>query len=408
MSSLDECYRWIVKFCLVGLLVVSGNVSEAMAKDYFVAVSNGNDGNSGTIQAPFKTLERGFGVLLPGDTLYVRGGTYLGFLPMLKIPSGNSWDQPVIVKAYQQEKVVLTSPWGKTALPFKSGSQYIIVDGFTIDAKNGDGGITTGSNSHHIRIMNGEVMNSTKSGVTTHASSYAFEFINLRIHDTKAYGLYLASSSHLVKDCSIYRNSGWGIHVYSGSAEKPSNNRIVNNKVYNNATSGNGVGIGIYSGTGNSVINNIVWGHNRTGIEINWGAHDSKVYHNTIYKERYGIYVDRNSGTNVINNIISSSVYYGVVISSYGKNIQIKNNLVYGSGTGKNIVNRGAATILSKNLEGNNYNPQFVNPGSFDFHLQSGSPAIDVGLDLSEVNNDFDYNARPKRSSHDIGSYEKS
>ena len=50
-------------------------------------------------------------------------------------------------------------------------------------------------------------------------------------------------------------------------------------------------------------------------------------------------------------------------------------------------------------------NPLFVNPGS-DFHLQSTSPAIDAGLTLSEVTEDYEHNSRPQGSGYDIGAYE--
>ncbi|GJL59414.1 MAG: hypothetical protein NPIRA03_22710 [Nitrospirales bacterium] len=387
----------------------SSSSSSSDGDTYFVAASNGNDGNSGTQQSPFKTLERGVDVLQPGDTLYVRGGTYKGFYFSINIPSGNSWSQPVIIKAYQQEKVVLTSPANKTALQFVNGAHHIIVDGFTIDARGGAAGIGTG-NAHHIRIMNGEVMNASKTGVIAHDASNAFEFINLRIHDNGSsdydHGLYITTSNHLVKDCEIYRNTGWGVHIYGSGS--PSNNRIMNNKVYNNARSGRGAGIGVYRGTGNSIVNNIVWGQNKTGIDINSGASNTMVYNNTIHKEAYGIYTSGSSGTKIINNIVNASSFYGVVIKSTSSSTQLKNNLVYGSGSGRDILNQASSTTLSKNLEGNNFDPKFQNVGSFDFRLRSGSPAIDAGINLSEVKEDFAYTSRPRGSGHDIGAFEGS
>ena len=41
-----------------------------------------------------------------------------------------------------------------------------------------------------------------------------------------------------------------------------------------------------------------------------------------------------------------------------------------------------------------------------DFHLQSGSPAIDAGICLSEVLEDFDGVSRPQAIGCDIGAYE--
>src|SRR5947209_7791327 len=42
----------------------------------FVDDARGQDGNAGTAQAPWKTLAHALRRLKPGDTLYLRGGTY--------------------------------------------------------------------------------------------------------------------------------------------------------------------------------------------------------------------------------------------------------------------------------------------------------------------------------------------
>ena len=82
---------------------------------------------------------------------------------------------------------------------------------------------------------------------------------------------------HLVMNCTIYRNTGWGVHIYSGGGNEPSHNLLLSNKIYENATGDRGVGIGIYSGVRNYAINNIIWGHNKTGIEVGYGAIDTRV-----------------------------------------------------------------------------------------------------------------------------------
>jgi hypothetical protein len=51
-------------------------------------------------------------------------------------------------------------------------------------------------------------------------------------------------------------------------------------------------------------------------------------------------------------------------------------------------------------------NPQFVDPGANDFHLLPDSPAIDAGIMLDSVDDDFDGFPRPLGSGFDIGAYE--
>lgn len=404
--------HWMGKLCLAGLLVLSLNLSMALADDYFVA-NNGNDGNRGTIQQPFRTLNRSVQALLPGDTLYVRGGSYQAENALVNIPSGNSWEEPVTIKSYQEEKVVFFPQPGRTVLQFRGGSQYIIIDGIIFDAQSGWHGIQSGRWTHHIRIMNGEIKNAPKQGFLSVEGSAYFELINLRIHDNGTgdfdHGVYISTSNHLVKDCDVYRNAGWGISLYSSHPYKPNNNLIINNKVYDNARAGKrGPGIGVYSGNGNQVNNNIIWG-NQVGIDVDWGAMNSEVYNNTIYKGMvFGIHVGNfTSDTKIFNNLISSTHWWGLWIQRDGRNISIQNNLIYGSGE-SDIRNISPVAYLKGNLIGNMFDPKFHDPTKFEFHLENDSPAIDAGMEIIELTNDFDYNVRPNGLSHDIGAYEKS
>src|SRR5690349_3598285 len=87
---------------ICGLALLGGLVSaqKGEAENYYVA-TNGSDSNPGTEEQPFQTLDRGVHDLSPGDTLYVKNGTYTGLRQITSIPSGASWDKPVTIAAYQ-------------------------------------------------------------------------------------------------------------------------------------------------------------------------------------------------------------------------------------------------------------------------------------------------------------------
>ena len=46
------------------------------AQDYYVSDSNGSDNNSGTIDSPFKTINKGISMVNAGGTVYVMNGVY--------------------------------------------------------------------------------------------------------------------------------------------------------------------------------------------------------------------------------------------------------------------------------------------------------------------------------------------
>jgi MYXO-CTERM domain-containing protein len=62
---------------MVALLPVLGVLTprDAFATDYYVAPT-GSDTNAGTITEPFASLQKGAGVAVAGDTVWLRGGTY--------------------------------------------------------------------------------------------------------------------------------------------------------------------------------------------------------------------------------------------------------------------------------------------------------------------------------------------
>lgn len=323
--------------------------------------------------------------------------------------SGNSWENPVTIKAYKNEKVIVKPLPGSPVFQFENGKRYIIMDGFTIDAQGGTYGIWSGEGSHHFRILNSEVMNGSKTGIITSKYSEYHEFINLKVHDNGStdldHGFYISTSKHLVKDCLIFRNSGWGVHIYSGSGNSPSYNKIVNNKIYDNNRAGQrGRGLGIYSGTQNVAINNLIWG-NLDGIHVDYGASATKIYHNTVYADaRYGIWLGSKSDAALVKNnlIYIPNASYGLMISQGSGASIVENNLIVASTP---VAQKEPNANLSGNLVGNSYNPGFVDATNHDFRLTNISSAIGRGLVIPEVETDFDGVQRNPRGASDIGAY---
>jgi hypothetical protein len=70
----------------------------ANATVYYVA-TNGNDANPGGQSQPFRTIAKGISVLVSGDTLYLRQGTYNESIDVARynIPSGTSWSKAITI-----------------------------------------------------------------------------------------------------------------------------------------------------------------------------------------------------------------------------------------------------------------------------------------------------------------------
>ena len=100
------------KMILYLVLIIS--VSLLSATDYYVS-PNGSDENSGTIGAPFQTIQHAADLMQSGDNCYLRGGTYDEEIQINNL-HGTSSD-PITFTNYQDEPVILdgtipiTSSW---------------------------------------------------------------------------------------------------------------------------------------------------------------------------------------------------------------------------------------------------------------------------------------------------------
>ncbi len=373
-------------------------VQEAHATTRYVQPPpTGSDLNPGTEASPYATIGKGVSVLVPGDTVLIKAGTYSEALRN-NIPSGTSWSAPVTVAAYPGATVTLQPSSGYEVIRLVGQTkQYIVLDGLVIDAINvTDQGVyldwfgeeTQGP--HHIRVQNVEIKNAPANGIDMRTGAAYCEFLNLNVHNVgtggSGHGIYVRGTYNLVERCRVYDNRNCGIQLWHGSN---GHNTVRRNKVYNNgfgsgSTSGTGIAVGSDSGEpdpdGNLVYDNLVWASRVHGLMVAKST-NTKFYNNTVYK---------NGGNGIF--------MYGPSATS----TQVKNNIVWSNNDGS-IVDNGSNTTKAGNLESD---PAFIDPANADFKLRANSPAIDQGVTLADVPNDFDGVPRPQGLAYDIGAYE--
>jgi parallel beta-helix repeat protein len=377
---------------LSGLAVPSGTV----AATYYVATT-GNDVRgcltAQNIRTPKRTIASGLTCLRAGDRLDVRGGTYPERIDSntQAIPTGTSWSDAVTIAAYPGETVVLqaTNVPGVVNLASRN-IEYLIFDGLIFDGNNiggeGTSAISLWGGAHHVRFINAEIKNSPYQGVTIFwgngLSSDYHEFINCKVHhngrtNNLDHGFYISTSNNLIEGCQIHDNKAYGIHIYAESYAA-NGNVIRRNRIYNNGISSeNGGGIVASSGASTFVYNNLIYG-NRDGIVLCCGAREEQILNNTIYLNLgYGVEVQTGSAHTVINNILRLNA-------------------------------RGDSRFLVPVEASNNVtvDPLFHDASAADFCLEALSPAIDAGLSVGWVGNDFSGAERPQGASHDVGAME--
>ena len=362
---------------------------------YFVSTS-GNDNNSGSQGSPFATIAKALSVMVSADTLYLRQGTYNQDITtnVVNVPGGTSWFNPTTIASFPNENATLAPNNASSPAVIYIVSPYVILDRLILDASNTRYGWSTHV-ADHIRFQNGEIKFSglnfpfhtpfdpgldEAEGVEFGGSFN--EILNTEIHHSPhSYGFYATGHDNLINNCNIHDNGGFAIQIFDGNFPntQASSNIISNNTMYNNGFFRNYPAITVGEGSSNLVYNNVIY-NNFGGI---W-----------VYKD--------GTNTNVVNNTLYNNTVLGIQIYNPNTNAVVRNNIIIGS-NGPAVDDQGSGSIISNNTT---VAQNFVNVNAGDFHLLSGSTAIDAGVTLSISSTDKDGISRPQGSNYDIGAYE--
>lgn len=427
----------MIRALLTTLFLLYANI--AAAATYYVAQTGGDNGRScmtaQNVATPKATIGNGMGCLSPGDTLFVRTGTYVESFPSGTVPSGNSsgasgstWPNQVRIANYNGETVWVKPGVTGWVIQFANAQQYIEFDGINLDGENVDfdtvkiNAIDAGNNAHHIRFKNLTALGTERCQNLLTSGCHVFiatalysgaiggnEFINVSVlrHRMPSTGyfshaFYIQSSFNIIDHCLIDDTvGGWsgnGIQLFNGQA--PGGTTVNNNTVRY------------------CIIRNLTNTVDRQrGIEIGFQAQNNLIYGNLIYNltgavnPTAGIRFE-GTGHQIYNNTTYDISAHGIRMDGGSGHI-LRNNISWGNATNFEIIS-GTVSASSNNLGDTetgwtNDDPDFITPGS-DFHLQSVSPARNTGSNIAAVSNlvvtDIDGTARPQESQYDIGAYE--
>ena len=206
----------------VALLLAPG----LSAAEVFVS-PDGLNSNAGTLAAPFATVQRAQEAVKPGDTVFIRGGTYKvkgdeiarrarNYAYVFDLTKSGAKDAPIKYWAYNSERPVFdfseVKPSGLRVMAFHVVGSWLHLRGFEV----------TG-----VQVT---LKNHTQSECFRNEGSHNI-YEHLAMHDTQAIGLYLTSGSeNLILNCDAYRNwdrtsedgrggnsDGFGGHPQSGA-----------------------------------------------------------------------------------------------------------------------------------------------------------------------------------------------
>jgi Right handed beta helix region/Protein of unknown function (DUF1565) len=437
--------------------------AHAHATTWYVA-TNGNDNNSGTLSNPFKTLTAAIEAANPGDEILLRGGNYVSNeirinksnLHIKSYP--NEW---AVITAITSVEDISSCLWYNE--PETSGGsleRLEIVGGYYYAVKfetNWDWDNTVPFSQRrgvsNVTVKDCNIHHSGRDAIKLTPACANISILNCDIHhtgvgpgaqiDLNAEGVDNVNAPNLtVRGCHIHDIATTGIYVKGGGR-----NCVIEGNFLENCGEG-GIYLGFYTDAewfdtnfnptyfeniNGLVINNLIVNTQHAGIGL-WGAKDAQVYNNTVINggqaEHAGLFFnttdvwldDNNSArvgsqnVRVQNNIFVQAAAQNLALvrvregSLAGNNNVIDNNIYY---------DPNGAVFLDDNLDWQDWTlaqwkaQTFRDLHSFDvnpklnatYHLLTGSPCINTGVNLAIVARDIDGQLRSD-GANDIGADE--
>lgn len=420
-------------------------VASSTGQTFYVAPS-GSDGNPGSFALPWATINKAAQTMLPGQSVYVRDGTYTG----VYVNRSGTPGKPISFRAYPgaKPKIVITEINSPGFL--LEGASYININGFDLDYKvpgvenaNGkrwEGGITIKENnygatpvrSHHVTVTNNRVHGFPGGGIGSGLADYV-RIEGNTIWETALWSEYDTSAISLYQNVEADFLPGF-------------HNVIRGNTVFKNENKVPGTGIGSTTITdGNCIIiddsrltqkfledktkypayksytlieNNICAGNGGRGVHV-FSSDNVLVRHNTLYKNlqtrdigdgtRIGggeLTAIAASNVRFVNNIVYADVGVNATDTYTGddpiykvKNVVFERNLYFGT---TNIPNKSSSDSIGDPL----FESAGVNFLTANFRLRAGSPAIDKALAGNSPVTDVGSKPRPLGLASDIGAWE--
>jgi hypothetical protein len=431
------------------------------AAEYYVSQS-GNDNNAGTLNSPFKTINKGVKKLKAGDILYVRNGTYVESIYVEQSGTSNS---PITIMAYPGESPVID---GMDKLPNTNWGFLLLLEG------------------NYIHVSGFEVKNCNITGKYLGGGAVVLlgqhnKVSHMKVHHSWENGILACGDYGIIEDCQVWqcaysnsKNPGspaagyWstGISAARSPVDGITTNAILRrNIVYNNW----GEGLSSFEAEGTLIEDNIVYDNWSVNLYVS-DTRNALVQRNIVYNTPNNVVGQRrpftlgderadkprSANNTVINNFIYNAdlwAFWSTGVPGSGlDNVLIANNTIVngqleiGASTADQAYNKSGTIVdnIFLNEKGDPWqimgslanltfshnlwsksppkgltgtgdvvgDPRLAKTGGTGvgeltadyFKLLETSPAIDKGIVVNNVSEDFFGN--PRGSMPDIGAFE--
>ena len=443
----------------VAITVVTATYGHAAETESLLPVSrcshvvalHGDDAASGTVEAPWGSLQHAVDVAVPGDVICIEPGVYARSGDLDLFTSGTP-DSPVELVALGREVELANG------LNIRPGTSHVRISGLRITTPNQWALALWGDNTDvvlsdlelsggevGIRLTVGEpggdavlgaVENVTVERSLVRAAGLAgiactpgpcrgLTLRDLEVTGSGGVGIDVSGADVTIDRCVVSDNGGTGIVVRElsregvGSPSEPSvrelaardSVRIVDSHVERNR------GVGVHVIGGGELVNTVVVDSARAAVAASDGP--LTIVNSTLatcWQCRSLVEAASSSASlRLFNTILfnDSPTMSGRLLEvADGAGLELANNLLYNPFGEAEVACLGSRNCVSSNelarlvTEGDNLwaDPRFFASSLGSFHLADGSPAINAGR--PEVAPETDIEGLPRDQVSDIGAYE--
>jgi hypothetical protein len=386
-----------------------------------------SDDNSGTKDQPWLTIQHAADVASAGDTVIVKAGIY----QERAVPqnSGAAGDR-IIFKAQPRRSVTM---WGF----YTVNADYLRIEGFNITTDDSLTGWTEGRGvfirSDYVEVVDNyfyDIKSNAIAGYWHEPFPQQAYVAHNKIYRCQA-GIDINGTGWVVEENEIERL----FHYGSGDCDYTrffGDDHIIRNNFFHGTNFDEIANAHVdcfqtFTNNGEHAHNilfegNVCYDFHQAlmASNVNNTATSHFTFRNNLFARghAWGLCVHDISYITAENNTFADIAYHGAGFRGNSIGNVIRNNIFYDvstsywasdgaqvSGDYNLIFDAGEPSVAGPHdLIG--VDPLFVDPVNHDFHLRSGSPAIDAGQALGQVRFDLDQVARPQGAGWDIGAYE--
>lgn len=433
------------------LIPFSSDVSDVAASDSraYVVAPDGNDGNPGTQEAPLGTISAGLLAATPGDSIVLRGGSYPQTQTLIVASSGTE-DEPITIRAFPGETPIVDGNGMVGDVIRIESATWLTLEGLTVQNAGDPAGVALNiiRNSSHITLRSIVAREAPVAAIAIGTTVSHVGIFGCDVSGSSA-GLQISGQHVFVDGCRSHDNDrmvndgadcglsttgatggehgaqGFSLYNTPGPVEIL-NSTVVDNIAQSLCYGADGVAFELYNAQDIRIHHNQAWGNTNTiesagdteGVrfwrnevtsDVFLTAHQADgmmIVNNTIWNGKPSIWIGpskygdgSSAGFVFVNNIVTTARSPLFFISfAWDPRAVVDHNLYFtlapladfgyiGGAYYKSFANWQVGSGLDKNSRLGD--PLLTAPDNADFRPQPSSPAIDGGMVVSGITDDF-------------------